>query len=249
MSIALITSSLLTPFLSAGPTELPPASPWHGLEASSPADALLVPDPQGAPAPRQRARWARGQTVMQGFFGVTEFDDFAVDGGSFGQIDGGGEDAAELPLLGGGAQTKLGGDKIDFGLEGIFSMGWRSNATAFAIGGGGAAIAVDVDTFLLELYGGPFANMFLGEVGRVYASVGPLVEWADYDQEIGGAHDSGSGFGFGFYARTGIEFAIGRRTMLGVGTRWSDSTIDLDGGLGDLEMQGFQFLVTVTQGF
>jgi hypothetical protein len=186
---------------------------------------------------------------MQGYFGVTEYDDFEVDGGSFGRVDGGGEDAAEMPLLGGGAQWKMGGDKIDLGLEGLFSIGWRSNATAIAIGGGGAAVAVDVDTFLLEFYGGPFANLFLGDKVRIYASAGPLVEWADYDQDIGGSHDSGSGFGYGYYARTGIEFAIGGRAMLGVGTRWSDSSIDLDGGLGDLEMQGFQFVVTVTQGF
>jgi hypothetical protein len=37
--------------------------------------------------------------------------------------------------------------------------------------------------------------------------------------------------------------------LIGLGARWSDSQIDLDGGLGDLDLQGFQVVFTVTQGF
>jgi hypothetical protein len=141
---ALIASSLLG-FLAPPPPEAPvTVDPISAFLLPSSMDPSLVPEPQGMSASRPRQRWAKGQTVMQGFFGVTEYSDFDVDGGSLGNVDGGGEDAAEMPLLGGGAQTKMGGDKVDFGLEGLISFGWRSNATAFAVGGGGAAIAVDV---------------------------------------------------------------------------------------------------------
>lgn len=208
----------------------------------------LVPGQQ-IPGVPPRQRWRRGSHVLQGFLGVTFYDDYKIDNGGAIEIDGGGDSASQLPLIGGGGQLKLGGDKVDFGVEGMFSLAWRSNATAFAVGGGGAAVAVDVDTFLIDLYGGPFANLFLGEKTRVYVAGGPLLEWADYDQETALTSDSGSGFGVGLYARTGIEFTLASRTMVGVGVRWSDSTIDLDGGLGDLELQGVQAFITVTQGF
>jgi len=203
--------------------------------------------PQGPKSSKNR--WQRGEQVLQGFLGVTFYDQFEQNGGSD-QVDGGSDSASQLPLLGGGAQWKLAGEKVDFGIEAMLSFAWRSNATAFVAGGGGAAVAVDVDTFLFDIYGGPFVSMFLGEKTRIWAGAGPLLEWADYDQETEfGATASGSGFGVGLYARGGIEFAIGSGTMVGVGARWSDSTIDLDGGLGDLELQGFQAFLTVTKGF
>lgn len=213
-----------------------------------------LPDPVAYSVPqeakRSKSRWQRGEQVLQGFVGVTFYDEFEQSGGSNIEVDGGSDSASQLPLLGGGAQWKLGGERVDFGIEAMMSFAWRSNATAFVAGGGGAAVAVDVDTLLFDIYGGPFVSMFLGEKTRVWASAGPLVEWADYDQETElGQTASGSGFGVGLYARGGIEFAIGSGTMVGVGARWSDSTIDLDGGLGDLELQGFQAFLTVTKGF
>ncbi|MCY2958907.1 MAG: hypothetical protein NTY35_01985 [Planctomycetota bacterium] len=205
------------------------------------------------PEQRKRERWSKGQMVMQGFIGASDYQTMEVTGGSAPDVDGSGEDSAQAPVIGGGAQWKLGGSRIDFGLEAMFALSWRSNATAIVVGSGGAAVAVDVDTFLLEIYGGPVANIFLGESqkSRVYVSAGPLMEWVSYAQgnDVASIDDSGSGFGTGWYARTGIEFAIGGGTMVGVGARWSDSTVDLDGGLGDLDLEGFQFALTVTQGF
>jgi hypothetical protein len=205
---------------------------------------------QTQPRLPKRPNWVPGQVVMQGFLGVTEYQTMERSGGSFPSVDGSGESSAEMPLLGGGAQWKLGGEKIDFGLEAMFSFGWRANATAFAVGSGGAAIAVDVDTFVFEIYGGPMANMFLGDKTRVYVSAGPLMQWANYSQYSNGFFDdSGSGFGTGWYARTGLEFAMADRTMLGFGVRWTDSSIDLDNGLGNLDLSGFQLMFTVTRGF
>ena len=138
----------------------------------------------------------------------------------------------------------------DSGLE-VNGSGEDSSRAPVWGGGGGAAVAVDVDSFLLEFYGGPMANMFLGDKTRVYVSAGPLLEWVDYNQgnDFENIDDSGSGFGTGWYARTGIEFALGGGTMMGLGFRWADSTVDLGGGLGDLDLEGYQVALTVTQGF
>ncbi len=203
---------------------------------------------QPPPRPPDRPLWRTGQTYMQGFFGWTDYSDVSVDFGSD-AINGEDGDLDSMPILGGGGQYKLGGERLDFGLEGLFSFGGRANAAAFAVGGGGAAIAVDVDLFLFELYGGPFVSMFIGKSLRVYGAVGPLLQWAYYDQAIGGAHDDGNGFGTGVYARAGFEILLPSRTMLGFGARWSDSSIDLGGSLGDLDIEGIEYMITVTRGF
>jgi hypothetical protein len=199
----------------------------------------------------ERPRWETGQLVMQGFLGASFFQTVQLTGGSGPEVDGSGESLAQMPTIGGGGMFKLGGDGVDFGLELMFSFSGRANASAIAIGGGGAVIAVSVDMFLFELYGGPFANVFLGNDTRVYASAGPLMEWADFTQQSDSANidDHGHGFGTGFYARTGIEFALPDRTMIGFGVRWSKSTVDLDNSLGTLDLDGFQVVLTVTEGF
>jgi hypothetical protein len=185
---------------------------------------------------------------MHGFFGAAAFEHAEVDGSGGATIDG---DAGELdsyPVIGGGAQWKLGGQRMDFGLEGLLSFGWRSDAEAFVVGGGGAAIAIDVDMLVFELFGGPFASMMLGDKLRLYGAAGPLMQFADYAQTGGGLADDGSGFGYGWYARTGLEFALPSRTLIGFAVRWSDSEVDLGGRLGDLELEGVQAVLTVSRG-
>jgi len=240
--------------------EAPPPSSVHASPdaLSEPTERELRALQQGqAPAPSTKPanrkppapEWRVGQAVLQGFFGVSAFENVEREGGSNPDVDGDDGDLDEMPLLGGGTQYKLGGENLSYGLEGFFSFGGRANAAAFVAGGGGAAVAVDVDMFVFDMYGGPFVSTFLGDSLRLYAGAGPLLEWANYDQDFVGGHDSGSGFGYGTYARVGFEFLLASRTMLGLGARWSDSTVDLSGGLGDLEMDGFQVLLTLSRGF
>ncbi|MFN0242760.1 MAG: hypothetical protein ACKVWV_07685 [Planctomycetota bacterium] len=214
-----------------------------GLELS--AQTQFAPS---EPPRTSRPTWEVGQSLMQGYFGVSEYDTVEVDGGSGATIEGDEGELDDLPVLGGGAQFKLGGERLDYGLEGLFSFAGSANAAAFAVGGGGAVIAVDVDLMLFDLYGGPFVSTFLGEKLRVYASVGPLMQWAVYDQSGGGLDADGDGFGYGAYARAGFEFVLPSRTMLGLGMRWSDSKIDLGGDVGDLDIEGAQLLFTVSRG-
>jgi len=185
---------------------------------------------------------------MHGFLGVSAFDNVEREGGGIADVDGDEGDLDEIPVIGGGAQWKLGGEKLDYGLELLFSLSGIANATAFAVGGGGAAVAIDVDLLVVDVYGGPFISTFLGDGLRLYASAGPLMEWADYEESDSGLSEDGSGFGYGTYARAGFEFVLPSRTMLGLGARWSDTSVDLGSDLGDLEMDGFQILFTVSRG-
>jgi len=199
----------------------------------------------------ERDGWRKGELALQGFLGASLYQTVERSGGSSPDVDGSDEEASQLPVLGGGGLWKLGGESVDFGIETMFSFSGRVDATAFAAGGMGGAIAVEVDMFLIEVYGGPFVNLFLDEDSRVYVGAGPLMQWADFTQESDtpGIDDSGTGFGTGLYARTGIEFRLSEDSMIGFGCRWADSSVDLDGGLGTLDLDGFQFALTVTQGF
>lgn len=216
-------------------------------EYSSSAAAIALQDSRFAPPSSRKPRWRERQAVLQGYFGATLIDEFQVASGSSPAVDA--SDVSSLPVIGGGAQLKLGGDRIDWGVEGLLAFNWRANAVAFAAGGGGAAVAVDVNLLLFELYGGPFASMFLGKDWRLYGAVGPTMQWASYDQEGGSIDDSGTGFGVGGYGRAGLEYRWTDSTMVGLGARYFDSTIDLSDGLGDLELAGTQVFITITQGF
>jgi hypothetical protein len=205
------------------------------------------------PRPSARSgkpRWLSGQVLMQGFLGAYELETVERNGGDLGPSDGSGESLSRLPAIGGGGQWKFAGERVDFGLEAMISFGWRANAVAFAAGGGGAVIAVDVDLFLIDLYGGPFLSVFLGERWRLYGAAGPMMHWANYDQSADDSdfNGSGSGFGTGLYARTGLEFRVRPGLMIGGGARWSDSNVDLGSELGDLEVSGLQWAFTVTTG-
>ncbi len=224
------------PVTSANATAAAPGS----LEASAP---LPAPATQG----QSSGSWRRGEVAMQGYLGVGLYE-ASAKGGAFSSLQ---DEDATFPSLGGGGQWKLGGDKIDFGLEALLGFSWEAGATGFAAGSGGAAVFVEFDLLLFDLYGGPFVNVFLGDQMRLYAGAGPLLQWAFYDQDssILAASGDGSGFGFGYYARTGFEFEVAKGNMLGFGARWSESEVDLDGNLSDLQVDGLLFVLTLSQGF
>ena len=230
---------------------MPTAAP-----TSSAADAAVLQFPMAVAEPAiedgrepplvqgDRPRWRDGAPLMQGFFGAVLYEG-ERSGGSRPQASLEYEDM-QVPTIGGGAQWKLAGDNIDVGMEGLLAFSWRSAGTAFIAGGGGAAVAVDVDLFVFDLYGGPFASVFLGDRMRAYVSAGPLMQWAEYEESSAINSGSSSGFGLGYYARTGIEFVLGRGAMVGMGVRWSDSQIDL-GSQGDLDVHGVQIMLTWSQ--
>jgi len=196
---------------------------------------------------KSRLQWHEGQPLMHGFFGVSSYS--KVETGN-GEVDGDEGDLDQLPVIGGGAQWKLGGERFDIGFEGILSFSGAANASAVAVGGGNAGVAVDVDLLIFELYGGPFVSLFLGEKLRAYVSGGPILQWANYDQQSSSSFydDDGSGLGSGWYVRTGLEFALASHTLIGFGVRWSESSVNLGGNLDDLEIEGLQGLFTVSQG-
>jgi hypothetical protein len=225
----------------AGPQ--PAADPAPSPDLAASPDLAPEPDAQGPQRQASGPRWRRGQALQQGFIGVSTYDEVSREGGRFPSLDGDQGDLDEMFLLGGGGQWKLSGDELDFGMEAFLALQGRGDAEGFIVGGGGAAVAVDVDLMIFDLYGGPMVSTFLGDSLRIYVGAGPMIGWAFYDQ----ASVDGSGFGYGLYARTGLDIVLGR-FMVGAATRWTDAHYDLGGGLGDIDLDGFQWMITFTHG-
>lgn len=221
---------------------------------ASPAEARV---PGQSPSPRSSTRtgfppsWKPGQALLQGYLGASFLSDLTLSPSGnppIGLEDGGYE---VLPVFGGGAQLKLAGERVDFGVEGFLEFSGRSDLEAFATSGGTTVAAFDVNLLRFQIYGGPFVSLFTGDNLRLYGSAGPLVQWVGYDQDDGDDatdDEDANGAGGGLYARTGIEFQLPSRKLVGFGVRWSEASIDLGGDLGDLDLDGLDLYVTYSYG-
>ncbi len=209
----------------------------------------------GSAQPRSRfedagvsPRWEKGAAAYQGFVGVGALDTVTLEqNGDDVEIDS--SELDSYPVLGGGAQWKFWGERVDLGLELMFSASWRANAEAIRTQGGGGVVAVDVDTLIVDVYGGPFVSVFLGQRVRAYAAAGPTIQFLDYSQEddLGNEAD-GSGVGVGVYARAGIEFSLRDNFWLGIGVRRTSTSVDLDSDVGEFDVDATQAVLTVTTG-
>jgi hypothetical protein len=193
--------------------------------------------------------WSPGEVLLQGTIGALYLSDFSVDASGSPPVELDDDEIEILPAIGGGAQWKLAGNRIDFGLEGLLAMSGRTDLEAFVSTGGSTVAAFDVSLLVLEAYGGPFVSTFLGRTLRVYGGGGPLLQWASYEQDddLDDSEDA-DGSGGGVYARAGFEFLLPSGKLVGFGARWTDSSIDLGGDFGDLDMSGLEVFVTYSYG-
>jgi len=194
-----------------------------------------------------------GVVLTSGMLGVSMLSEVDRHGGSDPATGEEPRELEQLPLIGGAWQTALGGERFDYGLESGATLGFRSGRGYVRSGGGSLVVAVDIDLLLLDIFGGPFISTHLGEKVRVYGAAGPLMQFGNYSHQgsDGGTEidEEGTGFGVGWYARTGIEMAVDSRMMIGVGVRWIDSRMTLSNGLGSLDVTGSQIMLSFTTGY
>lgn len=189
--------------------------------------------------------WNPGEALLQGYIGATYLSDFTVSPSGAPPIGLEDDEYEVLPVVGGGAQWKLAGRSLDFGVEGFVAFSGRSDLAAFASSGGTTVVAFDVSLLVLELYGGPFVSLFASDRLRLYGSAGPLLQWVSYDQDDGVSEQvSTDGSGGGVYARAGFEFLLPSRKLVGLGVRWSDSSVNFSSDFGELDLSGFEVFVT-----
>jgi opacity protein-like surface antigen len=197
-------------------------------------------------------RLTPGQTLATGMIGASYYSQVGVEGSgpSSGTQP---SDLEQIPVLGGVFQHTMWGDRVDAGLEVGGTLGFRTGGGYVYAGGNGIYINVKVDMYLFDLFGGPFVSVPLGQKARLYGSAGPLMQFASWDQSAENPGDStynqsSTGFGTGVYARAGLEFQLSRAMLIGLGVRWTDSSVSLGNTLGTMDIEGTQAMVTFTAG-
>lgn len=235
---------LLAPLLhSADPAALP--APLAELVRE-------MPRPEWTQLPKARDSRDGPSGYVQGLLGITELKlkEAHLDSDLGGTFDS--AETASMPLIGGAVQRPLKGDKLQFGVEGGFMLGWQGNVEAVVIGNGSVAVAASNDIFLVEGFGGVYADLKLGAKARAYVGAGGLVDYArldiEYDDPMTGyVRANADGFGLGLYTRAGFDFLLRSGMRVGFCWRWFDTDLNLGGQIHDVELDGMQYMLTFTR--
>jgi len=190
--------------------------------------------------------------IVQALIGAVQYENLKID------VDGGEAevDLSIIPQLGAGWGTRPKGERLQYGLECSFLLGFMADDISFTSAGSGNYVKISADMWMFDLAGGPYASLFIDKNNkvRIYAAGGPLLTYASYRSEreeatIPGNVDSNeSAFGLGLYARTGVEFRIYDKGMLGLGVRGSWASVDLSEVGGKSELTGIAAFVSFTAG-
>lgn len=192
--------------------------------------------------------------IVQALLGAVKYDDLVFE-----STDGSGDsveiDMSTIPQLGGAWGTIPKGDKLQYGLEASFLLGFKFDKVNYAyLGGNGAYVSVSTSMWMFDLAGGGYANFWLNDSIRLYGAGGPLMIFAsyksdrDYDDTTPDYSSSESAFGLGLYARTGVEFRVHQHGYLGLGARWNWSNLDFTEVGGSSKVYGIAGFITYTAG-
>ncbi|MDF7826125.1 hypothetical protein P4B35_18990 [Pontiellaceae bacterium B12227] len=199
--------------------------------------------------------WDENYTVS-GLLGAVQYENLKLNPED--AADGAKVDLALLPQVGGAWHSLPKGERFQYGLEATFLLGFRFDKVNYAyLGGGGAYVSLSTSMWMFDLAGGAYASLFLteSEKVRIYAGGGPLMVFAsyrterEYDNGDPDQNDTESAFGLGLYARTGIEFRIHRKGMLGLGARANWSSVDFSNVGGSSDLTGLGLYASYTAGF
>lgn len=164
-----------------------------------------------------------------------------------------------MPLVGVSGQVSyLRAGTLTAGLEGCALAGWRSKSITVYGHNGILTLYIDNSLMLFDLSMGIYLSARIGNAGRVYAGAGSLLMFGFFDTDTREVtsegitadenHDSSSLFGAGMYGRTGIEFRLADRALMGIGVRAFFTKMDFDNDQDDARVKGMQVVVTYTLG-
>ena len=199
---------------------------------------------------------------FQVFLGVLELDD---QNGEWEEIS---DDAVDIDfssLPSGGIEGEYVFYKgwVHAGLNPGGSIAWKNEDTNFAGGvsgetGGTLLVEIDNSLLLFEVHLGGFVRGRLSERITTYAAAGPMIMYGSHDVEDESVEPEGGGdielsetdssdVNVGFYARAGIDFEITDGQQMGLGVRYMRTELDFDDTVGELDIEGPQYVLTFTQ--
>lgn len=177
-----------------------------------------------------------------------------------------GELPDSIPYLGAAAQVIWKDDVIGYGWEGGGFFSWFNRSTSYyaSSGGGGTTIRINIDNsfWAIETFMGLYGSFKPMEALRFYVGAGPLFLFAttkvddaepEEPQPLSGSSiaidvdDYHSDFTIGAYARAGFEFRLPNNYWLGASVRHMQADLDLGNTLGDFDIDGEVYYMTVTK--
>ena len=201
-------------------------------------------------------------TYVQAFIGAAEFDE---DPMTFSKASGDDPDAyttndlSSMPFLGVGGQYAFSEGNSHFGLDGTILVGWRSRDSSVSAGNGQAELKLDTNLWLVDLAMGVYAQTIFGQRWRLYVAAGPLMLFGEYSEdseeedleatptEERKSSSSDSGFGFGGYARAGLEYRLANNAFMGLCVRGVTTNLEFDNALDDSGLSGVQGFISYSQ--
>ena len=202
------------------------------------------------------------QTVyFQGYVGAASFDEDSMTFVESSDSDPGTiatTDLSSMPYLGFAAQFPLTSGKTHIGIDTSLLFGWRSDDSSVTAGNGQARVEIDTNLWLLDLSMGLYAQTAPGERWRLYGAVGPMLLFGSYSDDteeenptvspvdVKKESNSDSAFGFGGYAKLGLEYALSPDAYVGVAVRGIKTNLDFDNALDDDGAKGIQGFLTFT---
>jgi hypothetical protein len=162
--------------------------------------------------------------VGHAFYGKMNIpnDDTDIGGGDF-----------EITVFGADGQQSLGGDTFRYGWApgALFSIDSDSRSWAASGGGGGGtvAVAVDVNSIMIDYFLGGYLSIEPNDHFRLFVGAGPLLIWAQHETEPDASApeyvnaSSESEFGAGLYARTGLDIFLTKQFGFTAGARITDN--------------------------
>jgi hypothetical protein len=206
--------------------------------------------------------------LIQVFLGVLKLDD---DTGEWDEISDDNVDVDFSSLPGGGIEAEYPFYKgfVHWGLNPGGSIAWKSDDTNFSgrvDGDTGGTVRVDIDNslFIAELHLGGYVRGRLTDRITTYAAAGPMVLYGYHEVEDESLEDAdgtaivdgvdlsetdSSDINLGFYGRAGVDFEIRDNQHLGFGIRYLSSELDFNKTVGELDVEGPQYVFTYSARF
>lgn len=157
----------------------------------------------------------------------------------------------DIKIFGVDAQGPFGGGALKYGIETGAFFSVESDVQHFRASsgsdGGKAAVAVDVDSFMMDYFFGGYLGLEPSRWLRLYVGAGPLLIWGIWETEPKEpdseefSSDSKIEFGAGLYARAGIDIFLSEQFGLNSGVRINKTTLNYEDKAGKVGIEGLQY--------
>jgi hypothetical protein len=163
------------------------------------------------------------------------------------------EDTQSITIFGADAQRSYTGGLVELGMETGAILSWDSSLRYLKASSGGnggsVAVAVTVDSFMIDYFFGGFVGLKPFEWLRCGVGAGPLLIWGfrEIEPEDPAADEAAANsvveFGGGLYVRAFIDIYLSKIFGVYAGARGVETTLSFEDASGTLDIDGWQFYV------